>query len=290
MAAPDRDAVTLEAGLDALELAHARRPPWWRRQLVPLTARLVAVGAVILAWQLAVALHVMKPAYLLPSPGEVFAVLVDQAQAGHLQEAIFNSLRRGAVGYAFALVFGTVFGILVSRVRLLRIGVGSLLSGLQSLPSVAWVPIGIIWFGLSDATIYFVVVMGAFPSIANGILAALDNIQPLLIRVGRSMGARGVGLYRHVIIPAAMPGYVAGLKQAWSFSWRSLMAAELIAHSQALGLGLGQMLDNGRALSDLALVLLAIFAILVVGVAIDELIFSPLETGIRRRRGLVEGA
>jgi NitT/TauT family transport system permease protein len=202
---------------------------------------------------------------------------------------VLNSLGRASVGYAVSLVFGTLLGIAVARVRFLRNSLGSLIAGLQSLPSVTWVPFGILAFGLSNTTIYFVVIMGAFPSIASGAVAAYDQIPPLLLRVGRAMGARGPALYRHVIIPAAMPGYVAGLKQAWSFSWRSLMAAELIAVSPQLGLGLGQLLDSGRQQVDMRLVLASIIVILFVGIAVDELVFAPLDKGIRRRRGLSGG-
>jgi NitT/TauT family transport system permease protein len=286
MAVTDQDLTSLEAGLDALEIEHPTRPPWWRRQVKPLLARTGAVIAVVAVWQLLVVLHV-KPSYILPPPSDVFQTFSEQWGEGHLMQAVVNSLRRGVLGYAFAILFGTALGLVVARVSLLRLAIGSILSALQSLPSVVWVPLAILWFGLSDATIFFVVIMGAFPSIANGIITAFDNIPPLLVKVGRSMGARGPSLYRHVVIPAAMPGYVAGLKQAWSFSWRSLMAAELIAISPQLGLGLGQLLDSGRALSDMSLVVLAILAILVVGVAIDELVFSPLDSGIRRRRGLL---
>jgi len=128
--------------------------------------------------------------------------------------------------------------------------------------------------------------MGAVPSIAGGMVSAFDQIPPLLLRVGDAMGARGVDRYRHIILPAALPGYVAGLKQAWSFSWRSLMAAELIASGGDLGLGLGQLLDQGRAQEAMPQMLVAILLILAVGVLVDGLVFAPLDRGVRRRRGL----
>jgi NitT/TauT family transport system permease protein len=178
-------------------------------------------------------------------------------------------------------------GVVVSRLRVLRTGVGSLLAALLSLPSVTWVPIGILWFGLSPTTIYFVVILGAFPSIARGVISAVDQIDPLILRLARSLGARGPDLYRHFLLPAALPGYLAGMQQAWAFSWRSLMAAELIANSPALlGLGLGQLLDNGRVQADMPLVLAAMVGILAVGLVVDEALFRPLERGVLRRRGL----
>jgi NitT/TauT family transport system permease protein len=203
--------------------------------------------------------------------------------------ALLSTLRRALTGYALALVIGTVIGIAAARIPLLRSAVGSLLAGLQSLPSVVWVPIAALFLvagGQDENAMYFVVIMGAFPSIAMGVMAAYDHIPPLTFRLARSLGARGPRLYRHFIISAALPGYVAGMKQAWAFSWRSLMAAELIIGSLA-GTGLGSLLDNGRSLGDLPLMFAAVLTILIVGIAVDDLVFTPLERGLLRRRGLL---
>ena len=177
--------------------------------------------------------------------------------------------------------------MLVGRVKPVRRAVGPILSGLQSLPSVAWVPPGILWFGFSDTTIYFVVLMGAVPSIANGMVSGLDQVPPLFLRVGRVLGARGLASARHVLLPAALPGYVGGLRQGWAFSWRSLMAAELIARSPDLGLGVGQLLDQSRQNLDTAGVFAGIISILVIGIAVELCIFAPLERRVLRRRGLL---
>jgi NitT/TauT family transport system permease protein len=160
-------------------------------------------------------------------------------------------------------------------------------SGLQSLPSVAWVPAAIIFFGLGETAIYAVVLLGAVPSIANGMVSGVDQVPPLLTRVGRVLGARGIAAARHVLLPAALPGYVAGLRQGWAFSWRSLMAAELIVSSPKLGEGLGQLLDQGRLLSDMTLVFAGIIGILVVGIVIELCVFAPVERSVLRRRGLL---
>ena len=278
--------VELEEGLDALQVARPVSEHPAVRLARALGPRLGAVLVVILAWQLLWALHV-KPEYALPSPGDVWASLVQQARAGHLGEAVLSSLRRAAIGYAAALVIGTLVGVAVARLRVLRTGVGSLLAALLSLPSVTWVPIGILWFGLSPTTIYFVVILGAFPSIARGVVSAVDQVDPLILRLARSLGARGPDLYRHFLLPAALPGYLAGMQQAWAFSWRSLMAAELIVYSPALlGLGLGQLLDSGRQQADMPLALAAMVGILAVGLFVDEALFRPLERGVLRRRGL----
>jgi NitT/TauT family transport system permease protein len=117
-------------------------------------------------------------------------------------------------------------------------------------------------------------------------VSAVDNIPPLLLRVGDALGARGIARYRHIVLPAALPGYIAGLKQAWSFSWRSLMAAEIITSGPSLGLGLGQLLNQGRELQDMRLMLMSILVILAVGVLVDALVFAPLDRAVRRKRGL----
>jgi NitT/TauT family transport system permease protein len=164
-----------------------------------------------------------------------------------------------------------------------------LLAGLQSLPSVVWVPIATLFLAIGgqiENAVYFVVIMGAFPSIAMGLMSSYDNIPPLTFSLAHSMGARGPRYYRHFIFSATLPGYVAGMKQAWAFSWRSLMAAELIIVSTASS-GLGQILDNGRSLGDLPEMFAALLTILVVGIAVNDLVFAPLERGLLRRRGLV---
>jgi sulfonate transport system permease protein len=286
MAISERDLAALEAGLDALEQPAAPPRSRARRVAAVSVPPVLALAALLGIWQMLVTLHV-KPPELLPAPIDVARTFSDQWRAGHVTEVIWNSLHRAAIGYAMAMVLGTLTGLAVSRFRSLRLAIGPLLSGLQSLPSVAWVPFALLWFGLSDGAIYFVVVMGAFPSISNGLVAGIDQIPPLLLRVGDAMGAKGLARYRHIVLPGALPGYLAGLKQAWSFSWRSLMAAELIAQSPDLGLGLGQLLHNGQDLLDMSLVLTAIGLILVVGIAVDVLVFAPLDRAVRRRRGLI---
>jgi NitT/TauT family transport system permease protein len=287
MAATDALA-SLEAGLDALEqpdTAPRRRFARVRSALPPF----VALGLLVGVWQLAYVLHLKSPE-ALPSPAEVVRSLGEQWGKGTVQEAVLNSLHRGVLGFLASIAVGTPLGLLIARVKPVRAAIGPIISGLQSLPSVAWVPAAIIWFGLSDAAIYFVVLMGAVPSIANGLVAGIDQIPPLYLKVGRVLGARRLTAARHVVVPAALPGYVAGVKQGWAFSWRSLMAAELITYSPRLGLGLGQLLDTGRQLSDMSLVVASIVVILAVGVGIELLVFAPLERRVLARRGLATGA
>ncbi|MGK5630811.1 ABC transporter permease [Streptomyces sp. URMC 123] len=280
------DLAGLEAGLDALETRAPSRAPVGRALLRKVVPPVVAVALVLALWQLAYALELREP-YELPGPADVWRALADEWYKGTILGIVWQSVSRGALGFAASLAIGTPLGLLVARVRVVRAAIGPILSGLQSLPSVAWVPAAIIWFGLTDATIYAVVLLGAVPSIANGLVAGVDQVPPLYLRAGRVIGATGVRGVRHVLLPAALPGYLAGLKQGWAFSWRSLMAAELIANSPDLGTGLGQMLENARSYQDMPLVLGTILVILVVGIGIELLIFAPIERRVLRGRGLL---
>lgn len=285
MAATEAPSNRVESGLDQLDLPVSGTTPWPRRAVRIVVPKLVATAVLLAVWQLVYTLH-LQPAFVIPSPGEVWSRFVDQLHAGNVTTAVSTSVVHGAEGYLIAVLLGTPLGLLIARVQVVRLAIGSLIAALQSLPSVTWVPVGILWFGLSQTTILFVVIMGALPSIAGGLVSAVDQIPPLLLRVGDAMGARGIARYRHIVLPAALPGYVAGLKQAWSFSWRSLMAAELIVNGGDLGIGLGQLLESGRAQTDVALMLMSILLILAVGILVDALVFAPLDRGVRRRRGL----
>ena len=286
---PRDDLAELEAGLDALDSSAEVRADRSRRLLSAAWPPLVAVALLLGVWELAYRAGI-KPAYALPSPADVGLELLEQLGDGTLLEAMGVSLTRGGLGFLAALAIGTPLGLLIARVRAVRRGIGPLVSGLQSLPSVAWVPASIIFFGIGDAAIYSVVLLGAVPSIANGMVSGIDQVPPLYRRVGQVLGARGLAVSRHVLLPAALPGYVGGLRQGWAFSWRSLMAAELIVKSPELGTGLGQLLEEGRFLQSMPLVFAGILGILVVGIAVELLLFAPFERRVLRRRGLLLAA
>ncbi|GHF80244.1 ABC transporter permease [Streptomyces filamentosus] len=280
------DLAGLEAGLDALDAVEVRRTPVREVLLKKVLPPALAVALVLVVWQVLVSARITDETKL-PAPSTVWDGLADMWLQGTLLEVIWTSVSRGLSGFLLALAIGTPLGLLVARVKFVRAAIGPILSGLQSLPSVAWVPPAVLWFGLNDAMMYTVILLGAVPSIANGLVSGVDQVPPLFLRAGRTLGATGLRGTWHVVLPAALPGYLAGLKQGWAFSWRSLMAAEIIASSPDLGLGLGQLLENGRNNIDLPGVFLAILLILVVGIAIDLLIFSPLERWVLRSRGLL---
>ncbi|GAA3229268.1 ABC transporter permease [Oerskovia jenensis] len=280
-----KDVGDIEAGLDALQTAVAPTASRWSRAVQAVYPPVLAIAILLAVWQTLVWLEV-QPIYNLPGPEQVWEAVTRAAASGTLWQALGTSLERGVLGFLAAVAIGTPLGILVARVRWVRVSFGPIITGLQVLPSVAWVPAGIIWFGLSDATVYFVILMGAVPSIINGIVSGVDQVPPLYRRVGQVLGAGRFQMIKDVILPAAFPGYLAGLKQGWAFSWRSLMAAEIIAVGGGIGFGLGAFLQQGRELSDMALVFTAILLILVVGMVIELLFFAPVEKSMLRRRGL----
>ena len=280
------DLRSLEAGLDRLQTDEDHRPSRWRAFWTSVVPPVLFVLFLLVVWQLYIMLADPRPDRA-PSPAAVFSALAEGWESGRVQLAVATSLERGIVGFLIAIIVGTPIGLLLAEVRVLRRAIGPVISGLQVLPSVAWVPAAIIWFGLTDATVYFVILMGAIPSIVNGLIAGVDQVPPQLRRVGQVLGASRWQLATAVILPAALPGYLAGLKQGWAFSWRSLMAAEIIATGGSIGFGLGSMLQQSRELADLAGVLATILLILFIGILIELLFFGPLERRVLRGRGLL---
>jgi len=248
--------------------------------------KLLAIAIVIFAWQCAVWLHLYHE-YLVPSPFTVFDKLFHER--GTMLAASVVTLQRGLVGFLIAIAIGTVVGIGVARVKVLRAAIGSLITGLQTMPSVAWVPLAIILFKEGQGTVTFVVVIGAAPSIANGIINGIDHVPPLLLRAGRVLGARGFSALYHVVVPAALPSVVGGLKQGWAFAWRSLMAAELIGGLNGK-LGIGQLLNGRQTQADYVGVFEVMIVILIIGILVDSLLFGTMDRAIRRRYGLVDAA
>jgi NitT/TauT family transport system permease protein len=284
---PDDDySAAVEAGLDALDTpVPGHEAGRLRRIAGRVLPPIVAVVLLVVVWQ-ALWAAAFWPEFKLPSPAAVWAQIWELVTTGKILELFWVSVHRAVIGFAISLAIAVPLGLAIANLTLVRRGIGPLVSGLQSLPSVAWVPAAILWFGLNDRAIYWVVLLGAVPSIANGLVSGLDQVPPILPRVGKALGATRLSGIRYILLPAALPGFLGGLKQGWAFSWRSLMAAELIATSPDLGEGLGQYLHNAMSLSDISLVFAGVLLIFVVGVGIELLVFRPLENSVLRARGL----
>lgn len=272
------------AGLDALDIPIAAAKGRVARAWEGLWPKLAAVALFFGGWQI-IAWLKLKPSYVLPGPGPVLKEFWHILTNGVLLHATTTTMQRAAIGYAVSVVVGVVVGLAVARSRILRAAVGSMITGLQTMPTIAWLPLAVLLFQLSEKAITFVVILGAAPAIANGVISGVDHIPPVLLRAGRVLGARGFNAYRHVVLPASFPGLVAGLKQGWAFCWRSLMAGELIviiAAKPSLGVGL----SYARELSNAELMMAYMMAIFVIGIIIDSFFFAVLERNIRRRWGL----
>jgi NitT/TauT family transport system permease protein len=259
------------------------KPSGLKRSWRWLWPKVLAALIVLAIWQ-AVYWSGWRPSYVFPSPAETFAQLGRMIVTERFWSAMATTLSRGVIGFAAALVIGTVIGILVSRITPLRLAVGSLITGLQTMPSIAWFPFAILLFGLNEQAILFVVILGAAPSIANGVIGGIDHVPPSFIRLGRVLGAGNVALYRDVVLPAALPSYVSGLTQGWAFAWRSLMAGELLVII-AERPSLGAQLEFARQFSQAPTLLATMLVILIVGMLVDG-IFSYASRSLRRRRGL----
>jgi NitT/TauT family transport system permease protein len=259
----------------------------WRsvaRQLVP---RAAAIGGVLLAWWIASASGLFNAA-VLPPPGDVVRAFGDNlAQPSPPRESILDatqaSLVRLVVGLGVGIAVGTVIGLAMAASAAIQRSIGSLMSGLQALPSISWLPLAILWFGVTERAILFVVIIASIPAVAIAAASSIRLVPPLLVRAGRTLGARRWTLYRRVVLPAAVPGYVAGLQSAWALAWRALMAGELISTG---GKGLGHLLDANRQLFMAENIFAVMLMIIIVGMSV-EAVFGIVDRRVRNRRGLV---
>jgi NitT/TauT family transport system permease protein len=254
------------------------------RAWASLWPKLLAILIVLAVWQLIYLSGWKKE--IFPGPAATLSNLGDQLRTGLLWHAIRTTVQRAVIGFGLAVVIGSVIGALVSRIAPLRAAVGSLITALQTMPSIAWFPFAIILFGSNTTTILFVIVLGAAPSIANGLIAGVDYTPPMLLRAGKMMGLRRLSLYRYLILPASLPAFVAGLRQGWAFAWRSLLAGELLVQliNQP---SLGVLLSNAQAQADMESATAIIIVILALGIIVHTL-FGLADRAIRRRWGLTD--
>jgi len=234
-------------------------------------------------WEWAFRARIWSPV-LLPAPEQVAQYLKNAAEDGTLFHATLITMRRLLTGYFIGIIGGLPLGLLTARWKIFHDTIGTMALGLQTLPSVCWVPLALLWFGQSEAAMLFVVVMGTLWSVVIATDTGVRNVPPIYRRAALTMGSKRLHMWFKVILPAALPFIVSGMKQGWAFAWRSLMAAEIFVTILS-GFGLGQLLHYGRELSAMDQVIAIMLVIVVIGLLADKIFFSPIESFLHRRWG-----
>ena len=247
-------------------------------------AALAFFAVLIGAWEFA-AHHSGVSAVLMPAPSDVWRYLLGAAGDGTLAEATLVTMKRLLLGYAAGIAIGIPVGMLTARFKFLHNTVGTIALGLQTLPSVCWVPLALMWFGQTETAMLFIVVMGTVWAVILATDHGIRQIPPLYREAALTMGSRGLHLWLRVLAPASLPHIVSGTKQGWAFAWRSLMAAEIYVTILS-GLGIGHLLHYGRELHAMDQVVGLMLVIIVIGFLADKIIFSPWERFLHRRWGL----
>jgi sulfonate transport system permease protein len=274
------------AGLDALEESERQTRHTFAQRLWRATwPKLIAFGLILLVWQIAVWVH-WKP-YILQSPATAAKQLWDLLGTSLFWQSCWVTAQQAFIGYLLVVVIGGVVGTAVARIPVLRAGIGSLITGMQTMPSVLWFPLGVMVFGITRNAILLMMVLGAAPAVANGFISGIDQVPPSLLRVGRILGARGLALERHVVLPAAFPSILGGLKQGWAFAWHALMAGEFLILVTPLSLG-GRIV-NADTQGVYGVVVALMIVIVVIGILVDGA-FSRVDLSVRRRYGLIDAA
>jgi len=246
-----------------------------------LAKKIVFYIILVIIWQV-ISMSDILPSNVFPSPYEVGEVLMYSAADGSLFFGIGTTLMRLLVGLTIAIAIGVVLGIFMARVEVVNQTIGSLVLGLQSIPSIAWVPLALLWFGLNDAGIIFVTAIGAVFAVTINTYTGVKNIDPHYVEAARNMGAKGTQLITNVLIPAAFPYMISGFKQGWAFAWRGVIGAEMLFSF----LGLGFLLNVGRQLNDVSQVIAIMVVIMMIGMAVDGFIFKKIENKVMSRWGL----
>lgn len=218
---------------------------------------------------------------LFPGPLEVAKTFWAKLSDGELLNATTISLRRVLIGYSISLAIGVPLGILLARKVWMEETIGSLVTGFQALPSICWLPLALLWFGLNDKAILFVVIMGSLVSVTVAVQDGVKNLPPQYVRAARTMGTRRLALYTEVLLPASLPALITGAKLGWAYAWRALMSGELLFVS----LGLGHTLMMGRELADMSQVLSVMIVIIALGLLTDRAIFGVIERRVREQWG-----
>jgi NitT/TauT family transport system permease protein len=243
--------------------------------------QLIFVAGLLIVWE-ALALAKVWPPYLFPTPQGVAQSLYDGFKDHSLWIGIGVSLRRVVIGYVISVVLGIFLGMLLAWSKFLEDTVGHLVLSLQSLPSVCWLPIAILWFGLHETAIIFVTVMGSMLAVTQATKAGFDNVPRILSMAGSNLGAKGPQMFWHVMLPASLPYLLDGLRQGWAFAWRSLVQGEMLYGA----LGLGQLLNEGRDLNDINQVVAVMVLIALLGYVVDSLLFRRMDSSVRQKWGM----
>jgi NitT/TauT family transport system permease protein len=252
---------------------------WEFRHLIPMVA--VAIAALIL-WELIVRWGVWG--FLFPGPRDVLNALLDLWNSTRLIRAIAATLRRLAVGFLMSLVLGALLAFVMVRFATFGKGIQPYILGLQTFPSIAWVPLALIWFGLSETTLLFVTIVGSVFGVSIAFADALRTVPPIYLQAARNMGSDGMDLILRVTVPAALPHLISAAKVGWSFAWRSLIGAEIIFAT----VGLGFLLEAASSGPEyIAGVMGVMLVILVIGIVVDQLVFTKTQEWANRRRGLL---
>lgn len=222
------------------------------------------------------------PAFMFPSFFQVIETLFTGLFSGQILAAIGISLGRLLIGFSIAVILGLLLGYLIWQYKLVEDTLGFLITALQSIPSIVWFPLAIIWFGLNNYAILFIVTIGATWTVTLSAVSGFKNVPVLYQQVAKTLGSGGFHFLRTVIFPSAVPQLISGFRIAWAFSWRALMAGELLGASS----GLGQLLDMGRSLGQMDLVIAVMIIIGVIGTVVDRLIFTRIEENVQRKWGL----
>lgn len=255
-------------------------------KLLAISKKLAFYLILLIIWELTYRicveiLHIWKP-YLFPSPIAVFKTLFEMIADNTIGIAVLASMKRIAIGYVISIIIGSIIGLLISRFKIIDENMSALILGLQTLPSICWLPFAILWFGLDESSIIFVIAIGSTFAISIAVSTSIKNLNPLYIRAAKTMGASGMRIYQHVILPASLPHLIPGMKQAWSFAWRGLIAGEMLSATK----GLGQVLMMGRDLADINQVVVIMMIIVMLGLIVDKLVFSSVELRVRKKWGL----
>jgi len=247
----------------------------------PTLKRIIFFTSIIAFWEIGSRLELWLP-IILPSPTMVLNALVAGFEDKTLIYDLAASFKRLAVGLALSLLIGSALGVLLAKSKSADETIGTVILAMQAVPSIVWLPLAIMWFGMNETSVIFVVVLGGTFVMTLNMRSGIKNVQPLYIKAAQTMGSKGWDLFVRVIFPASIPHVVTGARLAWAFCWRALMAGELLS----TGPGLGYTLRFASDFGNMALVIGVMIIIGVIGYIVDQLIFQRVEKTVLKRWGL----